>query len=67
MCRLFELIDVDLTVSDAKLAFVWARMRVVDEQTDRGNIKLTHLNFEDWLEGTQPGVRARDLSSIRGG
>ena len=47
---MFELIDADLTERDATLAFVWSRMRVVDEQTDLGRIKVTHLTFEDFLE-----------------
>jgi len=50
VCRLFNLVDVDLTERDATLAFVWSRMRVVDEQADRGRIQLTHLSFEDFLE-----------------
>lgn len=44
LCRLFELIDVDLTERDITLAFVWSRMRVVDEQSDRGRLMLTHLS-----------------------
>ena len=49
-CRLFELVDIDLTERDMTLAFVWSRMRVADEQSEMGRIKLTHLSFEDWLE-----------------
>ena len=49
-CYVFELIDVDLAERDATLAFVWSRMRVKDEQSELGRIKLTHLAFEDFLE-----------------
>jgi len=50
ICRLFELVDVDLTERDATLAFVWSRMRVIDEQSSHGRIQLTYLSFEDFLE-----------------
>ena len=49
-CKLFELVDLDLTERDMTLAFVWSRMRVIDEQSENGRIRLTYLAFEDWLE-----------------
>ena len=49
-CRTFDLIDVDLTERDMTLAFVWSRMRVIDDQSDLGRTKLMHLSFEDFLE-----------------
>ena len=41
---------VDLSERDVTLAFVMSRMRVVDEQSKVGRLKLTRLSFEDWLE-----------------
>ena len=49
-CRLYELVDVDVTDRDVTLAFVWSRMKVIDEQKDKSRVLLTHLSFEDWLE-----------------
>lgn len=50
-CRGFGLVDDgDLSERDAILAFTWSRTRVIDEQSDRGHIKLTYLSFEDFLE-----------------
>ena len=48
--RIFTIVADDLTERDCTLAFVWSRMRVIDEQSDIGRIKLTHLSFEDFLE-----------------
>lgn len=48
--RCFGLQGSDITERHVTLAFVWARMKVVDEQADRSRAKLTHLAFEDWLE-----------------
>lgn len=50
VCRMFELIDADLTERDVTLAFVWSRMRVVDEQGEKGRVALCNLSFEDFLE-----------------
>ena len=49
--RLFELCDVDITERHVTLAFLWGRMKVVDEQLERTRVKLTHMTFEDFLEG----------------
>lgn len=50
LMRTLGLIDTDLTDVKITLAFVWARMRVIDEQSDRGRALLTHHSFEDFLE-----------------
>ena len=50
-CHLCELLGPDVTDRDVTLAFVASRMRVMDEQKDRSRIALTHLSFEDFLEG----------------
>ena len=49
-CQEFELIGDDLSERDRTLAFVCSRMRVVDEQSDGGRIRLTYLSFQDFLE-----------------
>ena len=43
-------VSIDLTERHVVLAFVWARMRVIDEQSGSSRPKLTNLTFEDWLE-----------------
>ena len=48
--RLFSLVDVDCPERNTILCFVWARMKYIDEQSDKGRIKWTHLSFEDFLE-----------------
>ena len=48
--RIFQLIAKDLTLDDAKLAFLWARMLCDDEQDDMKRLKWTNLSFEDFLE-----------------
>ena len=42
---------VDITERHVTLAFLWGRMKVVDEQLERTRVKLTHMTFEDFLEG----------------
>lgn len=49
--RLYGLIDVDITDRDSTLAFVFSRMRIVDDQSERSRMHLTYLGFEDFLEG----------------
>lgn len=51
VCRMFDLVDVDITERDVTLAFVMARTRIVDEQSDRGRIMLMYMSFEDFIEG----------------
>ena len=65
VCRLFNLVDVDLTERDATLAFVWSRMRVVDEQADRGRIQLTHLSFEDFVRAAPARTAVTSGRSMR--
>lgn len=50
LCRAFGLIHADLTERDVALAFAMSRMRVIDEQSDRGRAALEGLTFEDFLE-----------------
>lgn len=75
MCRIFELVDLDLTERDTTLAFVWSRMRAIDEQSDKGRIKLMWLSFEDFLEAlcrlcvckawpTQEELQAAEIESV---
>ena len=49
--RLFDLCDVDINERHVTLAFVWSRMKVIDEQREATRVKLTHMAFEDFLEG----------------
>lgn len=44
------LLGSDLTERDAKLAFGWARMAVIDGQSDSGAVKEANLPFEGFLE-----------------
>ena len=48
--RLFNLINADLTERDGTLAFVWCRMHTINEHAPKPRIRMTHLNFVDWLE-----------------
>jgi len=50
MCRFLELLDQEFTEREARLCFVWSRMRVRDERSDLGRQKVKHLSFEDFLE-----------------
>ena len=45
-----QLTDQDLSERAVVLAFVWARMRVIDEYDAASIKKLASLSFEDWLE-----------------
>lgn len=49
-CQMFNLGGNDLTDRHITLAFVWSRMKVIDEQSTKMRVKLTHLTFEDWIE-----------------
>ena len=39
-----------LSIAQAKSIFVWSRIRSVDGSSDRAEIRLRHLMFEDFLE-----------------
>ena len=41
---------IDLSDRDARLAFVWSRMAVVDPHTEKGHLRDTSLPFEGFLE-----------------
>ena len=45
-----SLIDKDLTERAAVLAFIWSRMKVIDERSIASQKKLAGLGFEDFLE-----------------
>lgn len=45
-----RLLSSEFTRREATLAFVWSRMRCVDESSDASRRKLVHLSFEDFLE-----------------
>ena len=45
-----ELIGVDCSERDASMCFAWSRMCVVDELTERGRMRDSHLPFEGFLE-----------------
>ena len=49
----------DFTRREARLAFVWAKMRVKDELTNR--FKHTHMNFTDFLEALS---RASEMMTL---
>ena len=48
--RIFELYGDDLTERHITLAFVWSRMKVIDEEDPKTRVKLTHLAYEDFVE-----------------
>ena len=48
--RDLDLIDEEFSAREARFAFVWSRMRVIDEESHRGRTKLCSLCFEDFLE-----------------
>jgi len=50
MNRDFGLIDGDFTAREATLAFVWSRMRVINELKEATRKKVESLSFEDFLE-----------------
>ena len=54
-----HLVDSQLTLSDAALAFLWARMYVVDEIKDYA--RYTCLSFIDFLEALG---RVADMKSL---
>jgi len=45
-----DVVDDYLTLREIRLAFLWARMVVIAENTVKGRSKTTQLQFEDWLE-----------------
>jgi hypothetical protein len=50
MMRDMRFIDNDFTTREATLAFVWSRMRVIDELKESTRKKVEQISFEDWLE-----------------
>ena len=51
---LFNVAQYQVTVQDAKMLFVWSRMRSVADYSAKSHIKYRHLYIEDFME-----VRAR--------
>lgn len=45
-----DLVDQSFTMREAKLAFVWSRMRTIDELSERTRAKLHNLSQEDFYE-----------------
>jgi hypothetical protein len=50
MCADLGLFTPIFTRREATLAFLWSRMRYVDEMDDASRTKMVHLSFEDFLE-----------------
>jgi len=48
--RVSGCIDQEFTAREASLAFVWSRMRVIDESAKKSKAKLESLSFEDFFE-----------------
>ena len=48
--RMFNLINADLTERDVTLSFVYARMKTINEHEHKSRVRMTHLNFIDFLE-----------------
>ena len=48
--RSLGFVDKDVSIREAKLAFAWSRMAVVDGETARGRLKETRLPFEGFIE-----------------
>lgn len=45
-----RLVDADYTAREQSLAFVWSRMRVVNDELYESKAKVLQLSFEDFLE-----------------
>eukprot|EP00962_Isochrysis_galbana_P030622 scaffold9933_cov125-Isochrysis_galbana.AAC.4 len=50
LCADLAVFTPTFTRREATLAFVWSRMRYVDEMDDASRTKMVHLSFEDFLE-----------------
>ena len=50
LARDLAIIDEDLSVDDAKLVFLWSRLRVIDEDSVKSREKVENLAFWDFLE-----------------
>ena len=50
MMKVFDLIDQEFTVREASLAFLWSRMRVVDDTSKHSKLRLENLSLEDFYE-----------------
>ena len=49
MCTELGLVDADLSIDDAKLIFMWSRMRVIDEDS-KNRERIENLTFWGFLE-----------------
>jgi len=45
-----DLIDHEFTVREASLAFVWSRMRVIDDAAKKSKLRIESLSLEDFYE-----------------
>ena len=50
LARDLAIIDDDLSIDDARLIFLWSRMRVIDENALKSREKVENLSFWDFLE-----------------
>ena len=50
LCRELALIGEDLSVEDARLIFMWSRMRVIDEDDPKNRERIENLTFWGFLE-----------------
>jgi len=50
MVNHLELIDASFSMREAKLAFIWSRMRAIDELHGKGRAKIFNLSLEDFYE-----------------
>ena len=61
LLRHLEFFDEAFQQREGVLCFVFSRLRVIDEESERGKRKLRHLSFEDFLEGL---VRASTMKAL---
>ena len=61
MLRWSEMLSADCSERDATMCFAWSRMCVVDETTERGRFRESHLPFEGFCEAM---VRLSTLKAL---
>lgn len=50
LCRELKLLGDDFSVEEARLVFMWSRMRVIDEDNPKHRERIENLRFWDFLE-----------------